>query len=84
MPVGFSPTGIHGVAHSHRELGVSRAAAKNGVPMCLSSWANTSIEDVVKQGQDSGIPYAMQLSVIEDPEANLFTIRKAEGMRTAS
>ena len=79
MPLGFSPTGLHGVAHPHRELGVSRAAAKSGVPMCLSSWANSSIEDVVKQGDRSGIPYAMQLSVVEDPDANLFTIRKAEG-----
>ncbi|EXJ86915.1 glycolate oxidase [Capronia epimyces CBS 606.96] len=78
MPLGFSPTGLHGVAHPHRELGVSRAAAKVGVPMCLSSWANSSIEDVVTQGDGSGIPYAMQLSVVEDPDANLYTIRKAE------
>jgi len=48
------------------------------VPMCLSSWANTAIEDVVAAGQGK-IPYAMQLSVVEDPEANLFTIKKAEG-----
>lgn len=47
--------------------------------MCLSSWATSSIEDVVAQGVNSGIPYAMQLSVVEDPDANLFTIRKAEG-----
>lgn len=67
------------MAHPHRELGVSRAAAKQGSPMCLSSWANSSIEDVVQQGAGYGNPYAMQLSVVEDPEANLYTIRKAEG-----
>ncbi|GFZ51275.1 hypothetical protein JCM24511_09033 [Saitozyma sp. JCM 24511] len=78
FPLGFSPTGIHGVAHKDKELGVSRAAASQGVPMCLSSWATSSIEDVVAQGVNSGIPYAMQLSVVEDPDANLFTIRKAE------
>ncbi|KAJ4550759.1 hypothetical protein HRR78_004528 [Exophiala dermatitidis] len=81
MPLGFSPTGLHGVAHPHRELGVSRAAAKRGVPMCLSSWANSSIEDVIQQGKHSGIPYAMQLSVVEDAGANLYTIQKAEGNR---
>ena len=79
FPLGFSPTGLHGVAHKDKELGVSRAAAAAGVPMCLSSWTNSSIEDVVAQGNNSGIPYAMQLSVVEDEEANLFTIRKAEG-----
>lgn len=84
MPLGFSPTGIHGVAHADKELGVSRAAAKMGIPMCLSSWANSSIEDVIKQGNGYGIPYAQQLSVVEDPEANLFTIRKAEGAQQQS
>lgn len=49
--------------------------------MCLSSWANSSIEDVIQQGKHSGIPYAMQLSVVEDAGANLYTIQKAEGNR---
>ncbi|WWC63762.1 uncharacterized protein I303_106367 [Kwoniella dejecticola CBS 10117] len=78
FPLGFSPTGLHGVAHKDRELGVSRAASKANTPMCLSSWANSSIEHVVAQDtQHTGV-YAMQLSVVEDPEANLYTIRKAE------
>ncbi|WWD07012.1 hypothetical protein V865_005109 [Kwoniella europaea PYCC6329] len=78
FPLGFSPTGLHGVAHRDRELGVSRAASQANTPMCLSSWANSSIEDVVAQDVNHTGAYAMQLSVVEDPEANLYTIRKAE------
>ncbi|WVW79625.1 hypothetical protein I302_101594 [Kwoniella bestiolae CBS 10118] len=78
FPLGFSPTGLHGVAHPDRELGVSRAASKANTPMCLSSWANSSIEDVVAQDINRTGAYAMQLSVVEDPESNLYTIRKAE------
>ena len=47
--------------------------------MCLSSWANSSIEDAVKQCEGYGTAYAMQLSFVEDLDANLYTIRKAEG-----
>ncbi|ODO01523.1 hypothetical protein I350_06343 [Cryptococcus amylolentus CBS 6273] len=78
FPMGFSPTGLHGVAHSDRELGTSRAAAKNGINMCLSSWANSGVQEVVDQGAQYSNAYGMQLSVVKDPEINLYVMRNAE------
>lgn len=45
MPVMISPTGVQAV-HPEGELAVGRAAAARGVPMGLSSFASTPIEDV--------------------------------------
>lgn len=53
------------------------AASKAGIPMCLSTYSTTSIEDVVAAGQGA-IPYVMQLSVMKSREANLEIIRRAE------
>ncbi|WVQ72874.1 hypothetical protein IAR50_002435 [Cryptococcus sp. DSM 104548] len=78
FPMGLSPTGLHGVAHPDRELGTSRAAAKNGINMCLSSWANSGVQEVVEQGAQYSNAYGMQLSVVKDPEINLYIMRNAE------
>nr|XP_018258945.1 uncharacterized protein I303_08485 [Kwoniella dejecticola CBS 10117]OBR81103.1 hypothetical protein I303_08485 [Kwoniella dejecticola CBS 10117] len=91
FPLGISPTGFHVVAHPQKEKATSRAAKRVGVPMCISSRATTSVQDIIQARPRSRsrstdehsririrIPYAMQLCVMKDYEANLYVIRKAE------
>ena len=47
MPVMISPTGVQAV-HPEGELAVGRAAAARGIPMGLSSFASTPVEEVTE------------------------------------
>lgn len=44
MPLGFAPgpAAAHRLAHKNAERRTSRAAANNGIAMCLSTWSTTS------------------------------------------
>lgn len=75
-PLGFSPTAAHKLATSAGEIATSRAAAKHGIPMCLSTWSTTPLEDVIAQG--AGNPYAMQVSFFADLAVTQRIIRRAE------
>lgn len=77
-PLGFSPAAAHKLAHPDGEVGTSRAAATNNIPMCLSSWSTCSLEDVV--AQSSGNPYAMQVTFVKDYSITQMIIKRAEGM----
>lgn len=46
FPFVLSPTGFGRIAHSQGELAVARAAARRGIPYCLSTLATRSIEEV--------------------------------------
>lgn len=46
LPLVLAPTGFTRIAHSHGELAVARAAARAGLPYCLSTLATRSIEEV--------------------------------------
>ncbi|KAL7655631.1 hypothetical protein ACMYSQ_007575 [Aspergillus niger] len=76
FPLGFAPAAAHKLAHADGEVGTSRAAAAHDIPMCLSSWATTGIDDVIAQG--TGNPYAMQVSFFKDVEITRRIIQKAE------
>uniref|UniRef100_A0A060T3Y3 Oxidase FUB9 n=1 Tax=Blastobotrys adeninivorans TaxID=409370 RepID=A0A060T3Y3_BLAAD len=78
FPLGFSPAANHGLAHPDGELGTSRAAAKKGVNMVLSSWSNYHSSDVAMQGKDAGISYAQQLCAVRHEETNFSIIKNAE------
>lgn len=78
FPLGFSPAANHGMAHPDAELGTSRAAAKKGVNMILSSWSNSSSKDVIDQGKNSGNAYGQQLSVVKHDPTNMSIIKNAE------
>lgn len=45
-PILLSPTGFSRIAHSQGELAVARAAARHGLPYCLSTLSTRSIEEV--------------------------------------
>jgi (S)-2-hydroxy-acid oxidase len=64
------------MAHSDGEIGTSRAAAKMGVAMCLSSYATTSLEEVVQHS--SGNPYMMQMCIVKDRNITLQLLKRAE------
>jgi (S)-2-hydroxy-acid oxidase len=68
---------MHCLAHPDGELATSRAAAKYGLAMALSSYSTISLEDVRAQGQ--GNPYAMQLCVLRNRDITRQLLRRAEG-----
>ncbi|KAE8148605.1 FMN-dependent dehydrogenase family protein [Aspergillus avenaceus] len=76
FPFGFAPAAAHRLAHPDGELATSRAAAKNNIPMCLSSWSSSSIEEVIAQGGQN--PYAMQISFFRDVSITKRIIERAE------
>jgi (S)-2-hydroxy-acid oxidase len=75
-PFGFAPTAAHKLAHPDGELATSRAAAVNNLPMCLSSWSNTNLEDVIAAGGSN--PYAMQVTFLRDIRITQQAIKQAE------
>lgn len=77
MPLGFSPSAMHRLAHPDGELATSRAAARYGLAMGLSSYSTESLEDVIAQGRSN--PYAMQICVLRDRQVIEQLIRRAEG-----
>jgi isopentenyl diphosphate isomerase/L-lactate dehydrogenase-like FMN-dependent dehydrogenase len=78
MPLGFSPTAFQKLAHPDGEIASSRAASKAGLPMTLSTYSNSSLEDVIAAGSSEHTPYIMQLSVMKSRDANLDILRRAE------
>lgn len=77
MPLGISPTAMQKLAHEDGELATSRAAAQMQLPMCLSSYSTTSLEDVILQGD--GNPYMMQVCVVKDREITRQLLQRAQG-----
>ncbi len=65
------------LAHPDGEIATSRAAAKMGIPMCLSSYGNTSLEEVKLQG--NGNPYIMQICIVRDRHITQQLIKRASG-----
>ncbi|KAL5356578.1 FMN-dependent dehydrogenase [Aspergillus floccosus] len=76
LPFGFSPAASQKLAHPDGELAVSRAAAKYGICMGLSSYSNYSLEDVANQGLEN--PYAMQMCVLRDRSITIQLLQRAE------
>lgn len=64
------------LAHPEGELATSRAAANMGVAMCLSSYSNTSLEEVKLQGKDN--PYMMQMCIVRDRKFTKQLLERAE------
>lgn len=76
MPLGISPTAMQRLAHKDGEAATSRAAAKLGLPMCLSSYSNTSLEDVKQEG--NGNPYMMQMCIVNDRNVTRQLLQRAQ------
>lgn len=78
LPFGFSPAASMKLAHPDGELATSRAAAKYGLCMGLSSYSNYPLEDVAAQG--TGNPYVMQMCVLRDRAITVQLLERAESM----
>jgi len=77
VPVALAPIGMQSVFHEEGELAAARAAREVGVPMCLSSVAGESIEDVGAE-LDAGAPNLFQLYPSTDREVMESFVRRAE------
>lgn len=79
FPLSVSPAGCHGIAHPDGELATSRACAKKGVNMGISSFANYPIGAIREAGLGvGGIAHAMQMYTMQNRELQASIIRQAE------
>ncbi|KAJ2182023.1 Hydroxyacid oxidase 1 [Coemansia sp. RSA 551] len=76
-PLGIAPCALHKLAHADGEAATSRAAAKHGSIMILSTYSTTSLEKVIAQG-DGTTQYWMQLYVYQDRHVSETIVRRAE------
>jgi isopentenyl diphosphate isomerase/L-lactate dehydrogenase-like FMN-dependent dehydrogenase len=49
LPIYISPTGRARMGHPGGEFNFVRAAARTGVPLCISSGASSSMEDIFEE-----------------------------------
>ncbi|CAK8578339.1 unnamed protein product [Lathyrus sativus] len=75
MPIMISPTAAQKMAHPEGEYATARAASAAGTIMTLSSWATSSIEEIVSTGP--GIRF-LQLYLLKDRNMVTQLVRRAE------
>ncbi|KAJ5499849.1 Peptidase M13 neprilysin [Penicillium expansum] len=79
FPLCVSPAGMQAMAHPEGELATSRACAKIGVNMGVSSYANHSVEEITVAGKEVGpIHHVMQLYAMNDKAKQERIVRRAE------
>lgn len=74
LPLAIGPTGLTGLFHADGEIHGARAAAKAGIPFCLSTMSICSIEDV-RASCDT--PFWFQLYLMKDRGCNEALIDRA-------
>lgn len=75
FPFIVSPTAAHGLCHADGEKATARAAAEAGTIMCVSSYANYSVDEIAKAG--GGAPWWFQLYMSKDDSFNDFLLDSA-------
>ncbi|KAL5339549.1 FMN-dependent dehydrogenase [Aspergillus crustosus] len=82
FPLCISPAGIQAMAHPEGELATSRACAKAGVHMGVSSFANYTVEQITDAAKKieggPGIEHVMQLYIMNDKAKQERIVRRAE------
>ena len=76
VPFGVAPTAMQGLAHPDGEMATSRACAKYDVPMGLSSFATTTLEDVASAADSN--PLVLQLYLFEERSHSAKLIARAK------
>lgn len=76
LPIGLGPSGMQRIAHPDGEEAIARAAASRNLSMTLSTFANTSVENVKKAGGEA--VQFLQLYIFENREVSCKLIRRAE------
>ncbi|XP_041633798.1 hydroxyacid oxidase 1 [Cheilinus undulatus] len=80
MPVCVAATAMQRMAHPEGETATARACQTVGTGMMLSSWATSTIEEVMSAmtTQNGGAVLWLQLYIYKDRELTLSLIRRAE------
>ncbi|KAL4778016.1 FMN-dependent dehydrogenase [Aspergillus varians] len=83
FPLCIAPAGLQAMAHPDGELATSRACAKTGVPMGVSSYANHSVEEIITAAAAASTPtpatnHVMQLYIMNDKAKQERIVRRAE------
>lgn len=80
FPLVVAPSGMQCLAHPDGEKATARAAAKAGIPMGVSTYATTSLEDVKRAGDEAvpGNTYMLQLYIFKNRSATEDLVRRAE------
>lgn len=81
MPVGLGPVGFAGMLARRGEAQAARAAAKAGVPFCLSTLGICGVEEVAAASE---APIWFQLYMIKDRGVMRELLARAERMRCAA
>jgi L-lactate dehydrogenase (cytochrome) len=81
MPLAIAPTGLAGLFHADGEILGARAAAKAGIPFCLSTMSICSIEDVREGSKE---PFWFQQYLMRDRGFNQELIDRAIAARCSA
>jgi (S)-2-hydroxy-acid oxidase len=76
VPFGVAPTAMQSLAHVEGEMATSKACAKYNVPMGLSSFSTTTLEDVAKVSGSNHL--VLQLYLFEEREHSKKLINRAK------
>ncbi|MCO6545708.1 MAG: alpha-hydroxy-acid oxidizing protein [Gilliamella sp.] len=74
-PIIQAPSAAQGLAHEQGEKDTAKGVAAAGSIFCISTYANTSIEDAANAAPN--VPYFFQLYMSKDDDFNRFIIDKA-------
>ncbi|AZD67422.1 (S)-mandelate dehydrogenase [Pseudomonas chlororaphis] len=75
-PMLIGPTGYNGMLHRDADLHLARAATARGVPFCLSTVSNVSMEAIKAQVPDVDLWF--QLYAMRDPEIQASLLSRAQ------
>jgi len=81
MPLAIAPTGLTGLQHGGGEILGARAAAKAGIPFCLSTMSICSIEQVHAAVQE---PFWFQVYVMRDRGFTRELIQRAKAAQCSA
>ncbi|KAL3458230.1 FMN-dependent dehydrogenase [Aspergillus heterothallicus] len=80
FPLVIAPSGMQCMAHPDGEKATARAAARAAVPMAVSTYSTTSLEDVKRAGDEASPKntYMLQLYIFKDRALTENLVRRAE------
>jgi L-lactate dehydrogenase (cytochrome) len=81
LPLVLAPIGLCGMQRGNGEILAARAAAKAGVPFCLSTMSVCSIEDIAEETKE---PFWFQLYVMRDRKFAQSLIERAAAAKCSA
>src|SRR5579871_1388719 len=81
VPLVLAPIGLCGMQRGNGEILAAKAAAKAGVPFCLSTMSVCSIEDVAEEASE---PFWFQLYVMRDRKFAQSLIERAKAAKCSA